>query len=654
MRKQISYKLRILLIVGTSIFIAFLVGINISYKVLTKNIDKEFKSRINLICTNFADKIYEQVIIEDEEGLRRNLLGLKQNKEIVYAGIYNKHNKLVLSISDIKNINPTINNNQVLREVYTSDETRYYEIVRFVQDKNHKKEGSVRLIFSISPIKSAQRNILNIIIIYTIPFFILSIIISIYLGYILSKPLNSILTAIKKVSNKDYKQTIPKSKIREINQLIDSFNKMNRIIHLNFIDLDNEIKNRKEKEKDLKILNKDLSSITETLKKQNIELEKAKTEAEESDKLKTTFLNNISHEIRTPMNAIKGFSLLLKEKNISNDEKLHYIDIINDSSDFLLQLITDIIDYSKLSSGTDSPFVTTINTNELLQELFSIFNSEISKNKEKTALTLKLKKARENFIIKTDKAKLMQIFKNLIENAIKFTNSGYVEFGYKEVDNGEITFFVTDTGPGIKKEHFDDIFSRFYKVTEHEHKFHRGTGLGLSIVKECIQVLNGKIWLESEINKGTSFFFKIKITESGDSHTEKTNAPEKICFNGEKILIAEDDELNFLFLKEVLSEYNLQISRVTTGEDAINFAMKEKELKLILMDIKMPKTNGIAAVKKIRDLKINIPIIMQTAYTNNSEKSTCFEYGADGYLTKPIDKAILMNKIDHLLNGHCV
>jgi len=379
------------------------------------------------------------------------------------------------------------------------------------------------------------------------------------------------------------------------------------------------------------------------------QLEDAKADAEKSNNLKSSFLANMSHEIRTPMNAITGFASFLKDRSFSRDEIDKYADIIITSGNHLLNLINDIIDISKIDAGHISLSKEIINLDALMRELYSFFHSNLmAKNNQN--ITLNMNAPQLDMQIVTDETRLRQILINLLANAVKFTEQGEVEFGYF-IKKDKLLFYVRDTGIGISPEKQEIIFNRFQQGTDSTEKLYGGTGLGLAIAKACTHLLNGNIWLESEVNKGTTFYFTIDYSVAYTSMPQnKQNNNETFNFNGEVILIAEDDIYNFTYLETVLSKYNLKLIRTKTGKETIDKALELDNIKLILMDIQMPDLTGTEATIEIRKHKPDLPIIAQTAYALNDDKRRFLEIGCNEYISKPINKSQLLHLVNNFLN----
>jgi PAS domain S-box-containing protein len=387
--------------------------------------------------------------------------------------------------------------------------------------------------------------------------------------------------------------------------------------------------------------NKELQKAAEALKASNAELENAKLKAEESDRLKSAFLANMSHEIRTPMNSIIGFSEILKSEAQSGKSVVQYADIIIKSSNYLLSLINDIIDISKIDAGKVNVLLEPTDINSVLSELRTVYQSRINNAGQDVDLILDVPEP--SCTIRTDETRLRQILTNLADNAVKFTHNGEIRIGY-EIQGDRIEFFVQDSGIGIPKEKHNAIFERFTQAADTTEKLYGGTGLGLAIVRACVEMLGGNITLESEENKGTKFIFDLPYSpvKTGGSG-EELNSGNSIIFNNEHILVAEDNSETQMYIKSVFESYDVRISTVENGEKAIEFVMNNPDVKLILMDIQMPIMTGLEATVALREKGIDIPIIAQTAYAFDEDKEKSFKAGCDNHLAKPVKPALLIS-----------
>ena len=410
----------------------------------------------------------------------------------------------------------------------------------------------------------------------------------------------------------------------------------------------------KEKNEEYQRLNKEYLAVneelTESLKrvqKMNDDLRIAKEKAEESDKLKTAFLANMSHEIRTPMNGIFGFTQILRQTSLDHEKQEYYLDIINKSCDRLLSVVNDIIDISKIESGIIDLQYEYANIDDLLQELYN-FYYESSRTKN---LIFKIQKKYTNEAVfcNTDIVKLKQIISILIDNAIKFTESGSITVSFGKRDD-IIEFVVEDSGIGIDEKDQKIIFERFRQADENYTRKFGGTGLGLSIAKAFIDKLGGKIWYQSTRNKGTTFFVHIPYRPFNEQESTGECAKEACDYNWKdrKILIAEDETSNYEYLAEALEGTKITIFRAINGVEAINIYEKIKP-DVILMDLKMPKMDGYQASKKIRESDKEIPIIALTAYALETDKTKILKAGFNEYISKPVYIDTLMSVLDPYL-----
>ena len=390
--------------------------------------------------------------------------------------------------------------------------------------------------------------------------------------------------------------------------------------------------------------------ITER-KKVEQELLKAKEKAEESDRLKSAFLANVSHEIRTPMNGILGFAEFLRVPDLPNETKNKYIDIINSCSKQLLGIITDIIEISKIETNQFKIVKNKINVNTILNNVFINLKITITSSKN-VELKLTSLLPESNCMITSDETKLQQIISNIVENALKFTDTGSVEFGCREVNDELIEFFVKDTGIGIPADYQKIVFDRFRRVEMPQTESRGGTGLGLAICKSYIEIMGGKIWLESEEGKGTTFYFTIPTMHNKYEIIPPIVIEEKKTshsFKDKMILVVEDDDINFLYLQEILSKSSATFIRAKNGRDAINVISNTPSINLVLMDIKMPVMSGIEATIEIRKFNKDVPIIAQTAYAFEEEKLYALNIGCNDYISKPIKRTMLISLIEKYL-----
>jgi signal transduction histidine kinase/PAS domain-containing protein len=384
-------------------------------------------------------------------------------------------------------------------------------------------------------------------------------------------------------------------------------------------------------------------------KKREAELISSKEKAEESDRLKSAFLTNMSHEIRTPMNGIIGFTELLKEPNLSSEEQNDFLNTIQISGARMLNTINNIVDISKIESGLTIVDINDADINEKIEFTYKFFKPEAEiKGLQfifRNGLLLK------DAIIRTDNEKVYAIISNLVKNAIKFTNDGSIELGY--LKKGDyLEFYVKDTGVGIPKNQHEYIFERFRQGSESHNRGYEGSGLGLSISKSFVEMLGGKIWLESEEGRGSTFYFTIPYNLASDENTEIQIPPEEhkeTELRKLKILIVEDDEISLSLITRMLKKNRIETYHAITGLEAIEACHNNQDLDLLLMDIRMPRMDGLEATRQIRLFNKNIIIIAQTAFAFPTDKEKAIEAGCNDYITKPVNQALLFE----LINKYC-
>lgn len=388
------------------------------------------------------------------------------------------------------------------------------------------------------------------------------------------------------------------------------------------------------------------------LQQRNIELTVAKNRAEESDRLKTAFLNNLSHEIRTPLNGIIGFASLITEEGYSKEETDQFKSYIQKNTNHLLKLIDKIIDLSRFDSEMKSHQQEWHGLKTIIDNTLNTIKEDSSIEKNiKVEFFVQTDPALEELIIFTNPEHIKEIIVNLVQNAFNYTQKGYVKLNLKKTKDIKLHIEVEDTGIGIAQSEKERIFERFYRIDDVNSSI-RGIGLGLTLTKKLVETLKGKIWFDSTINVGTKFYVELPMRCKRD----ETKAPletnnqklQKNVLNGAKILVAEDDETNFFYLKEVLTKESYEVTRANNGYEAVEIMQEINDFNVVLMDIKMPLLDGLSATKLIRDFNKDIPIIAQTAFALERDKNEALAAGCTDYLSKPINK----NKLISLLKQY--
>jgi PAS domain S-box-containing protein len=401
----------------------------------------------------------------------------------------------------------------------------------------------------------------------------------------------------------------------------------------------------KEKNEEIETKNIEYLQLNKKLQQTNAELLIAKERAEESDRLKAAFLRNISHEIRTPLNSIVGFSKILNNPNLLPEKRQHITEVIEKNSQQLLSIVSNIINISSIEAGQEKVYETEINLNKILTLLNDQFL--LKAEEQNICLNMDVLLPDNEVNIVSDQTKLEQIISNLISNALKFTKHGYVNFGYK-IKNNEVEFYVEDTGIGILPEMQEEIFKRFRQVETTLARQFGGSGLGLSISKAYVELLGGKMWLNSELEKGSTFYFTIPYKKASNNTISDKQSDILVDLEIKElktILIAEDEDSNFLLFKESLSGFNIHIIRAINGAEAVGICKANKNIDLVFMDIKMPIMDGYEATRIIKGFMPDVPIIAQTAYSTEADKDKAFACGCIDYISKPFDLELLFSKI---------
>ncbi len=387
-----------------------------------------------------------------------------------------------------------------------------------------------------------------------------------------------------------------------------------------------------------------LNDITDR-KEMETELVAAKEKAEVSEKLKTAFLNNISHEIRTPLNGLLGFLDFFEDESntISKEERRLFVDIMRKSGHRLINTVEDIVETSKLDSGITELKKEPVKLKKITDQLEENINKQYADSDVEFYCVLDPEL--QNFEIETDESKLLRILRSLLENAFKFTKKGKVAFVISDTKN-QIIFSVCDTGIGIDNKNLNVIFEPFRQIDINMNRAFDGNGLGLTIAKKMINLLGGEIQVQSEKGKGSCFSFALPkfqvVVEQNTLKNKVTELSDDSFLDGKKILIAEDDEFNYLFLEAVLKKEGCILIHAKNGKEAVNLYQQEQDISLVIMDLKMPVMNGIDATFKIKAINSSVPVIAHSAYVLNNEKEQSLAAGCADYIAKPVKKADLL------------
>ena len=390
------------------------------------------------------------------------------------------------------------------------------------------------------------------------------------------------------------------------------------------------------------------TDITERVKAAE-QMKLGKEKAEASDKMKTSFLNNISHELRTPLNGILGFAEIMSQTDLPEEDKKESLSMLHESSDRLLSTITNYMDISLITSGNMTVNRKDFFPGHILRRNFEYYETICSTRK--LELILEIPEQTDKLLINSDPELFQKILAHLLNNAIKFTEKGRINFGYAFHDK-EIEFFIKDTGIGIGKESIENVFNHFVKEDNGPLRPAEGSGLGLTISKSLVELLGGNLRVDSEKGKGSSFFFTIpRLKENKSNGSFEKEVIQKKNQKTNVILVAEDDITSFFCLKTILKQNtSAEIIHALNGQEAVDKYLQNPDIGLILMDIKMPVMDGLEATRQIKAINRDITVIALTAYAMAGDEARILEAGCDYYLTKPIDKKLFLAKLAQYIN----
>lgn len=621
--KNISIKNKItVLILVVSVLI---VGSGFSFVIL--NFKKNYKKEL-LNNTRMNTKLISEYCIGPLSFNRHNIAEefLSKLDTISYINngiLYDENDVLFASYS---------RNNQELPKVLKNHEPGYLftdNTLQVIQPVIYQgtRYGTVVLEASTSSLKAKMNKQGYVILLGLVSLLVFFFILDFWLQRIITRRILKLEKFTRKIADEgDYTQRIENESKDEIGHLYEAFNNLlDQVMHRQVA--------RDKAEKELK---------------------QAKDKAEESDRLKSAFLANVSHEIRTPLNAILGFSELLTshENAIPTNEKENYIKLIFNSGNNLLKLIDDIIDISKIESNQLKIKTGSCDVRNIMNELLNHFN-DLKKIKEKDHIEIKIdeKSDDQRIVIETDKYRFKQILSNLIDNSLKFTDTGFISFGYKVMNNQKLLFYVKDSGIGLDEKSLKWIFDRFRKV-EGNKRLYRGAGLGLTISKYLVKKLGGEIWADSNLHKGSTFNFTLPYTKPKGRVVQKDYKPPLGYYNwsDKTILIVEDEPANIHFLEEIIKTTDANIKLAKNGIEAVETFKQNQSINAIIMDIQMPKMDGYQATQKIREISEKVPVISQTAYAFDEEIEKAMEMGMTDYIAKPIKPIKLLALIDKHIN----
>ena len=479
--------------------------------------------------------------------------------------------------------------------------------------------------------------------------------------------INNLRNAIEKGGNFSIDISIFKKNGKKIWIELDIspvFNFIGNLTH--YVGVQSDITDQKNVEEELRQYALDLEKTKKSLEEKAKELESAKLKAEEATQAKSEFLANISHEIRTPLNGIIGMTELVLDTNL-NPEQKEYLDTIKVSSESLLTIINDILDFAKIEVGKLELYPIKFSLREIINETLKPL--VIRANQKGLKLRNIIDKDVPDQLF-GDTGRLRQILMNLIGNSLKFTEKGKIglKISVKKKINKKIKllFSVEDTGIGISMEKQNQVFSSFNQVDGSSAKNYGGTGLGLAITSQLVELMKGKIWIESPVKKrkknsdypGSVFNFVIEfglVDGTNQVIYEHDGIEPSMLLNKQLfILLAEDNKVNQKLTSRMLEKLGHEVIIAENGQEAIQ-KMRQGEFDLILMDVQMPIMDGFQTTKKIRESEKNhkkhIPIIALTAYAMKGDREKCLAIGMDGYLSKPVNIKEMKNTINTIISS---
>src|ERR1035437_8416900 len=641
---RLSIRKKIISIILAVTIISIITGFTIEIFSNIKTARTELKDNISLDTKLIADYVIPSFLFDDKSGANDILQKLENIPSIIYGAAFVPDGTIYAKYSSSASIDSLKSLSEILRLSENKNEILITEPVR----SNGEILGSVVLIASTSTIhEKTKEHIGSVLIILVISIF-LAILLAFWLERIISGPILRLASVTRNIQETlDYSVRVKKESYDETGMLYDGFNDMLQSIESKKIERDIAQEKLQEERELLEI------RVLERTK----ELNAAKEKAEESDKLKSAFLANMSHEIRTPLNAILGFSALIRDSSSTVEELEEYYKMMETSGNDLLNLIDDILDISRIEANQIKINLKETSITKLAEEVFSTFKQSLyTENPNNPVAPLFVApRVKADFVLNTDPFRLKQILLDILNNAIKFTSEGFIEFCYSPNEaKTHLVFYIKDTGIGIAKNQQEKIFERFTKVADIKTKHYRGTGLGLSIALKLTQLLNGEINVESELNVGTVFYISFPLIKELPPSIvqEHKQRDESLAFlSGKVILIVEDVEFNYRYLEIILSKnQDLKLIWAKNGIEAVDFCKKNPEINLVLMDIQLPGMNGLEATKLFKIGNRNIPIIAQTAYAMPSDIESCRNAGCDDVIVKPINRIVFIQLLKKFLS----
>jgi signal transduction histidine kinase/CheY-like chemotaxis protein len=637
--KGFSIRQKIISIILAVTIISIVTGLTIEIFSNIKALRKELSANISLDAKLSAEYLAPTILFDDIAGAKEILRKLENIPEIIYGAaylpsgtIYAEYKSLALvdSVNSIpKLLKIAENKNRILirEQVKSKDEIL----------------GTVFLIASTDVIQEKTKSHIKSVLIILFISVLLANLLAFWLERIISGPILRLAAVTRKIRETlDYSVRVHKEAGDETGVLYDGFNDMLQSIEAS----------KKERDLAQKKLQEEREHLEIRVLERTAELNTAKEKAEESDKLKSSFLANMSHEIRTPLNAILGFSALIQDRSTTTEELEEYYKMMETSGNDLMNLIDDILDISRIEANQIKINLQETSVVPLAEEVFRSFKQSLSTQIPGNVVTahFNVPAEKSDYIMYTDPFRLKQILLNILNNAIKFTPTGSIEFCFFPNEaKTQMVFYIKDTGIGIARDQQEKIFERFTKVADIKTKLYRGTGLGLSIALKLTQLLKGEIRVESELNVGTAFYLSFplsKVVFDGIIHEKKQRDQSLDFLSGKVILIVEDVEFNYRYLEIIICKnQDVKILWAKNGLEAVDLCRKNPDINIVLMDIQLPEMNGMDATILIKSENKNLPVIAETAYATPDNIRAILDAGCDDIVIKPINKNELLRKI---------
>jgi signal transduction histidine kinase/CheY-like chemotaxis protein len=634
-----SIRQKIISIILAVTIISIVTGLTIEIFSNKKAYRKELTDNITMDAKLIADYLLPTFLFDDEAGAKDILQKLGNIPAVTYGAAFDHSGKLFAEFKSVSLQDSTSSPVDILKSTENQDKIIVREPVKWKDEVL----GTVLLIASTDSIwQKTKSHIKSVILILGI-----SVLLAIFLAFglerIISGPILRLAAVTRKIRETlDYSVRVKKEAHDETGILYDGFNDMLQSIEAS----------KKERDIAQKKLQEERENLEIRVLERTAELNAAKEKAEESDKLKSSFLANMSHEIRTPLNAILGFSALIQDPSTTRSELENYYAMMETSGNDLLHLIDDILDISRIEANQIKINLQETSVMQIAEEVYRTFKQTLATEIPDNAVTPYFVTSPDNaeYMLYTDPHRLKQILLNILNNAIKFTSQGSIEFCYFPNEaKTDLIFYIKDTGIGIAKDQQEKIFERFTKVADIKTKHYRGTGLGLSIALKLTQLLKGDIRVESELNVGTAFYLSFPLSKvvSAEVPQDKKQKDESLEFlSGKVVLIVEDVEFNFRYLEIILSKnHDVSILWAANGVEAVDICRKNHNINIVLMDIQLPEMNGLDATRLIKSENKNLPVIAQTAYATAADIESAEAAGCDDIIIKPINKNELFRKM---------